>query len=102
MTGPEVTPAVQRSGRAIWQHDNGHTTWPPRDPLEIGPAEDAAQAALDAALDVEEMATEADRHYASGYDGTNTVCNCGALVPPGTGPRHIATALRAAILGADQ
>lgn len=48
----EVTTAVERAGRAIWEHDNGHTTWPPRDPLEIGPSEDAARAALAAALDV--------------------------------------------------
>lgn len=60
MTGPEVTAAmkaedvpaglVEKAGRAIWEHDNGHTTWPPRDPLEIGPAEDAARAALAAVL----------------------------------------------------
>lgn len=60
MTGPEVTAAIERAGRAIWEHDNGHTTWPPRDPLEIGPCEDAARAALTTALDVGEMARAID------------------------------------------
>lgn len=48
--GAETTGAVERAGRAIWEHDNGHTAWPPRDPMEIGPAEDAGRAALAAAL----------------------------------------------------
>lgn len=58
-----------------------------------------AQVALSAALDVEEMTAEADQHFVSAYDGGNTVCNCGAIVAPGKGPRHIVTAVRAAILG---
>lgn len=72
---PEDVPAawVEKAGRAIWEHDNGHTTWPPRDPLEIGPSEDAARAALAVAMPLivakafHDAADEAERYAADTY-----------------------------------
>jgi len=62
--------AIEKAGRAIWEHDNGHTTWPPRDPLEIGPAEDAARAALEAAAPlIAARALEEAAHHIRITDG---------------------------------
>lgn len=101
---PRATAAVKRAGRAIWEHDNGHTTWPPRDALEIGPTEDAARAGLAAALDVEEMALEMFVAESGQEDeSARRIWRDAAKQSPIKNYwRAIAFAVRTAILGTDQ
>jgi hypothetical protein len=119
----EKTTPIEAATRAIWEHDNGHTTWARRDPFEADPGSAIAgiTAALDAVdLDAVQVAHEMTEHHAgNGYSEPREswiVCACGediwswqqfyaeTDVDPNDAMRaHLTAALRAALLeGSDR